>query len=146
MSANYEDDNARDKINEELMKFFKPELINRIDEIVIFDPLTTEHMTSIARLHTRDLCLRLKKRNITIEVQDDVFEYIIKQIDTEKFGARPVKRAIMRHVEDKICDGLIDAVFDPTKYYHVCVNMKDGDTSIQLSTSDSRMKTRSNIC
>ena len=146
MSAEYEDDNARDKINEELMKFFKPELINRIDEIVVFDPLTMEHMTNIARLHTKDLCLRLKKRNITIEVQDDVFEYIIKQINTEKFGARPVKRAIMRHIEDKICDQLIDAVFDPTKFYHVHVEMKNGDTSIRLSTSETRMKTRSNIC
>ena len=146
MSAEYEDDNARDKINEELMKFFKPELINRIDEIVVFDPLDIDHMTDIARLHTKDLCLRLKKRNITIEVQDDVFEYIIKQINTEKFGARPVKRAIMRHIEDKICDQLIDAVFDPTKFYHVHVEMKNGDTSIRLSTSETRMKTRSNIC
>ena len=146
MSADYEDDNARDKINEELMKFFKPELINRIDEIVVFDPLAMEHMTAIARLHTKDLCLRLKKRNITIEVQDEVFEYIIKQIDTDKFGARPVKRAIMRHVEDKICDQLIDAVFDPSKFYHVSVEMNKGDTCIKLKTSDTRMTTRSNTC
>ena len=146
MSADYEDDNARDKINEELMKFFKPELINRIDEIVVFDPLTMQHMTSIARLHAKDLCLRLKKRNITIEVQDEVFEYIIKQINTEKFGARPVKRAIMRHIEDKICDQLIDAVFDPTKFYHVHVEMKNQDTAIRLTTSETRMNSRSNIC
>lgn len=146
MSAKYEDDNARDKINEELTKFFKPELINRIDEIVVFDSLTHKHMTAIARMHARDLCLRLKKRNITIEVQDAVFDHIIKNIDSDKFGARPVKRAIMRHVEDKICDQLIDAVFDPSKYYHVCVEMKNDDTVIRLKTSETRLSNRSNIC
>lgn len=146
MGNQYEDDNARDKVNEELVKFFKPELINRIDEIVVFDNLTKQHMVSIAKLHARELCLRLKKRNITIAIDDSVFEFIVDTIDTEKFGARPVKRSIMRHVEDKICDQLIDAVFDPSKYYHVHVSMHAGDTSIKLKTSDTRMKSRSNIC
>ena len=146
MKADYEDTNARDRVNEELTKFFKPELINRIDEIVIFDSLHKSHMVEIAKLQAKDLCVRLKKRNITIHVEEPVFEFIVDQVNDDKFGARPVKRAIMRHIEDKICDQLIDAVFDPSNFYHVMINMVDGQPAITLKTSDVRPKTRSNIC
>lgn len=145
MSQKDEDANARDKVNQELTKFFRPELINRIDEIVIFEKLKQRDLESIARLLMKELCVRLKKKNVTMTVDNSVYSYIIKHVDNTKFGARPIRRAIQQHVEDPICDKMIDTVYDTNKNYHVKLQA-DKDLDINLEVLDPGQRGRSNIC
>lgn len=107
-SADYEDTNTRLKINQELTNFFRPELVNRIDEIVVFNKLTRDHMLSITQQHLSKLVTRLKTKNITLKLDESVCGYVVNKINEEKFGARPIRRAICQHVEDKICDEIIN--------------------------------------
>lgn len=107
MSQEYEDVNTRQKINDELTKFFKPELINRIDEIVVFDKLNKDGLLNITKQHIKQLKTRLRKKNIRLDISNDVYDFIIDQVDCDKFGARPIRRAVSYHLEDKVCDELI---------------------------------------
>lgn len=147
MTQNYEDANTRSKINEELTKFFRPELINRLDEIVVFDKLKPEHLRQIAKLLMKELCVRLKKRNVTMTVSDDVYSFIVSKIDNTKFGARPIRRAIQQYIEDEICDKMIDLVYDTNCNYHADMSVDDNDQlNIELKSIGSNQKGRSNIC
>jgi len=146
MASQNEDANARDKINIELTKFFRPELINRIDEIVVFDKLKFEDLNSITKLLMKELCVRLKKRNVTMTIDPSVYEYIVDKIDNTKFGARPIKRAIQQYIEDKICDEMIDIVYDTSKRYHVILNIVTDNLDIKLDTLKPGDTKRSNIC
>lgn len=146
MTQNYDDANARDKINQELTKFFRPELINRIDEIVIFEKLKQHDLEEISKLLMKELCTRLKKRNVTMTVDKSVYPYIIKHVDNTKFGARPIRRAIQQHIEDPICDKMIDKVYDASKNYHVKMCVVDQQLDIQLEQLKSNNKGQSNIC
>ena len=145
MSQENEDANARDKINQELTKFFKPELINRIDEIVIFEKLKQHDLEGIVKLLMKELCVRLKKKNVTMTVDGSVYLFITKQIDNTKFGARPIRRAIQQHIEDPICDKMIDMVYDTNKSYHASLKA-DSNLEINLEMLDSGQRGRSNIC
>ena len=145
MSQKNEDANARDKINQELTKFFRPELINRIDEIVIFEKLKQHDLEGIVKLLMKELCVRLKKKNVTMTVDGSVYLFITKQIDNTKFGARPIRRAIQQHIEDPICDKMIDMVYDTNKNYHVKLQA-DSSLDINLEILDPGQRGRSNIC
>lgn len=128
-SAKYEDSNTRLKINQELTKFFRPELVNRIDEIVVFNKLTRDHMLSITKQHLTKLVTRLKTKNITLKLDDSVCDYVVSKIDEEKFGARPIRRAICQHVEDKICDEIINNKVST-----------DAPCVIEVSSDDDRLR------
>jgi ATP-dependent Clp protease ATP-binding subunit ClpC len=123
MSSEYEDANTREKIDSELTSFFRPELINRIDEIVVFDKLDAGHLVSISRQHIKQLGQRLKKKHIILTVDDNIYDYIVSHIDDDKFGARPIRRAMSQYIEDKICDKLISSKcnIDETQYVHVAI-------------------------
>ena len=82
----------------------KPELINRIDEIIIFRRLTRENINVIAELMFENLKKRLKEKDIVLEVTDRAKTYIVSQGFNEEYGARPLRRAIQRLVEDKLSE------------------------------------------
>ena len=132
MSHKYEDINTRQKVNDELTKFFKPELVNRIDEIVVFDKLKQENLQSIAGQMLKQLSIRLRKKNIFLNVSPDVTHHIISQVDCDKFGARPIRRAVSYHLEDKICDELIKNNIDENVKYDLTVDMVKDSINIKL--------------
>lgn len=146
MRQDYEDANTRQKVNDELTKFFRPELINRIDEIVVFDKLSQTSLVGITKLLMKELCLRLKKRSVTMNVTKDVYDFLVSKIDNNKFGARPVRRAISQHIEDPVCDELIKASYDQSSNYHVDIVVKNDKLDIELQALGSTTKGRSNIC
>ena len=112
----------------------------------MFDKLKFEDLNSITKLLMKELCVRLKKRNVTMTIDPSVYEYIVDKIDNTKFGARPIKRAIQQYIEDKICDEMIDIVYDTSKRYHVILNIVTDNLDIKLDTLKPGDTKRSNIC
>ena len=92
----------------ELKKGFRPEFINRIDEIIVFHKLTAEEIKKIADIMLEKIKQRLEKQNIEVEVDEKAKELITKKGTDETYGARPLRRAIQTLVEDKIAEEIID--------------------------------------
>jgi ATP-dependent Clp protease ATP-binding subunit ClpC len=89
-------------VYEELKKFFRVELLNRFDEIIIFDPLKQEQLMDIARLQLERLNERLKKQSIELAYDDNAIEYVVKQSYSPEFGARELRRFVQRNIENQI--------------------------------------------
>lgn len=100
-------ESARDRVMEELRGRFRPEFLNRIDEIVLFKPLQLEEIKRIVDLLLESVRARLKDRNITIEVSDAAKELIARAGYDPVYGARPLKRYVQRQLETKLGRGII---------------------------------------
>ena len=101
-------DRVKKDVMAELKKEFKPEFINRIDEIIVFHKLTKEEITQIAEIMLKEVRNRLEEKEITIEIDDKAKELIVKKGTDEKYGARPLRRAIQTLIEDKIAEAIIE--------------------------------------
>ncbi|WP_353070146.1 ATP-dependent chaperone ClpB [Tunturibacter empetritectus] len=99
---------AKSRVLEELRKHFKPEFLNRVDDIVIFHPLADEQLTHIVDLRLKDLEKLLADRKITLELTDGARKAIFKAGYDRAYGARPLKRAIQRLVQDKLAVKILD--------------------------------------
>ena len=95
------------KIEENLKQVFRPEFLNRIDEIIVFDPLTKEELLQIVDLMLKDTTNALNERNIYLTVSNSAKEYILSKGTNLKYGARPLRRAIQRYVEDEISEMIL---------------------------------------
>ena len=101
-------ENANELVMRELRSTFKPEFINRIDEIIIFNSLSKEVVYDILNKIIKDIEYRLKDKNIKINITDKAKEYIINSSYDEKYGARPIKRFTQRNVETLIAEAIIN--------------------------------------
>ncbi|MCR5357343.1 MAG: ATP-dependent Clp protease ATP-binding subunit [Lachnospiraceae bacterium] len=99
----------KDSVMEEVKRIFKPEFINRIDEIIVFRSLNQDDMKRIVTLLTDQLAGRMKEElNVTFTVSDPVKKHIALKGEDKKFGARPLKRAIQTMLEDKLAEAVLD--------------------------------------
>lgn len=101
-------DNANELVMQELRSTFKPEFINRIDEIIIFNSLTKDVIYDILNKIIKDIKYRLRDKNIKINVTDKAKEFIVNASYDEKYGARPIKRYVQRNVETLIAEAIIN--------------------------------------
>ncbi len=110
----------RDEVGEEKMKknvesalkrTFRPELLNRIDDVIIFHPLTEEHLKSIVDLLIRDTEQRLAERGIKVEVSDEARAWLAKAGYDPVYGARPLRRAIEKHVDNPLSTKILQSEF-----------------------------------
>ena len=101
-------DNAYELVMQELRSTFKPEFINRIDEIIIFNSLTKDVVYDILNKIIKDIEYRLRDKNIKINVTDKAKEFIVNASYDEKYGARPIKRYVQRNVETLIAEAIIN--------------------------------------
>ena len=109
---NYE--KMKSGVMEEVKKIFKPEFINRIDEIMVFHPLGKEEMMEIMNLLSGNLAKRCKKQmEIKLSVSKALKEHIISKYADEKMGARPLKRAVQSVIEDKLAEEILKGVIKP---------------------------------
>ncbi|MGD0443259.1 MAG: ATP-dependent chaperone ClpB [Edaphobacter sp.] len=99
---------ARGRVMDELRKHFKPEFLNRVDDIVVFRPLGDEQLTHIVDLRLKDLEKLLADRKITLEMTDSARQAIFQAGYDRAYGARPLKRAIQRLVQDKLAVKILD--------------------------------------
>ena len=95
------------KIEERLKDVFRPEFLNRVDEIVAFNSLTNEQLMDIVDLMLKDTSSALADKNITMEVSKDAKDFLLEKGTNLKFGARPLRRAIQRYVEDEISERIL---------------------------------------
>ena len=98
---------AKNKVYDTLKETFRPEFLNRVDEIVIFDALTPEELTQIVDLMLKDTQNVLNDRNIKMYVSDEAKKYLLDKGTDIKYGARPLRRAVQRYIEDELSDMLL---------------------------------------
>lgn len=106
-TADYE--RMRSRVMEEVKQNFKPEFINRIDETIVFRPLGAEALAQIAEIQIALVVKRCKEQlNITLKPDAAVADYIVKKGSDEKYGARPIRRAVQVSIEDKIAEEVLN--------------------------------------
>ena len=95
------------KIEDSLKEVFRPEFLNRVDEVVVFDSLTQNELLQIVDLMLNDTIKALKDKDITMHISNDVKKYLLEKGTNIKFGARPLRRAIQRYLEDEISERIL---------------------------------------
>ena len=113
----------KEEVMAELKRTFRPEFLNRLDEIIVFRKLDKESVKKIAKIMIDNSVSKLKERNIKIDIDDSVVEYISNVGFDDSYGARPLRRAVQSKIEDKFAEELLDG------------NIKDGD-HIKLMAKD----------
>ena len=106
--AGLSDKEIKSRVMGEVKKLFRPEFLNRIDEIIVFKSLTQEQIVEIAKLMVADLRERLIAQNMTINLTDDAYKLIAKEGADAAYGARPLRRAIQRLLEDPLSEELLE--------------------------------------
>lgn len=118
-------DQTREIVMSEVHKYFKPEIINRMDDIVMFSPLTEKDMGAIVDRMISDLNTRLRNQHMEIEVSDAVKTWVAKSSYEPQFGARPMKRFIQRNIETPLARKLIEA--DMSEGLRIKADIKDDE-------------------
>jgi ATP-dependent Clp protease ATP-binding subunit ClpC len=128
-SSSYE--NMKSNVMGELKKTFRPEFLNRVDEVIVFHPLDEENIKSIVGIMLEVLAKRLKQNEIIIEISDEVKSYIAKKGYDPVFGARPLRRSIQSMIEDKLAESMLEG------------KVKTGDTVlVELSGENIEFKVK----
>ncbi|PSP18615.1 MAG: ATP-dependent Clp protease ATP-binding subunit ClpC [Cyanobacteria bacterium QS_8_64_29] len=97
----------RTLVNEELKQYFRPEFLNRLDEIIVFRQLTRDEVKSIAEILLREIFSRLTEQNISLEVSERFRDRLVEEGYSPSYGARPLRRAIMRLLEDVLAEEML---------------------------------------
>jgi len=100
-------ENMKKNVMEDLRKTFRPEFLNRIDDTIVFHSLEQKHIDEIVKLMVKEVQNRLEHMGITLEVTDKAMEKVAKEGYDPEFGARPLKRAIQKLIEDKISEEIL---------------------------------------
>ena len=131
----------RSSIDQVLKKSFRPEFINRIDEIIVFEKLTKDELKQISDLIIKDIQKRLDEKGIEIHLSDSAKELLIAEGYDEEFGARPLKRLIQRKIENEISTMIISGkVSDGIK---INITASDGNLKFKKTNIKSKSKTLS---
>ncbi len=118
----------KEEVNDELKKVFRPEFLNRLDEIIVFRKLDQDSVELITKVMLKEFSKRLKSQEIEVEFTDELVKYISKVGFDEVYGARPLRRAIQREVEDLFAEELLDNKIK--KNDKVKIEVKDGKVKI----------------
>ncbi len=110
--------NIRNLVNEEMKQYFRPELLNRLDEIIVFRQLTKPEIAEIAEILLKQVNGRLTERGITLALTEAFKERLVDEGYDQRYGARPMRRAISRLIEDNLAEAILEG------------RIKDGDTAV----------------
>ena len=106
------DDNMQSNLKKDVLKeaqeYFKPEFLNRIDEIIVFQKLNLNEMKKVINIMLTNISIRLRKKDIEVDFDSNVDELILSKLQDDNMGARPIRRLIQSIIEDKIVDEYID--------------------------------------
>lgn len=117
---------TKEQVMSELKKIFRPEFLNRLDEIIVFKKLSVESVEKITRLMLREFEKRVESKNMKLKITDEVVKYISRVGFDDIYGARPLRRAIQSKIEDKFAEAILDG------------KIKDGD-KIKIDLQDSEI-------
>ena len=121
----------------EVKKLFNPEFVNRVDELVVFNPLGRDDIEKIVDLILAEVEARLREKNITVNISSKVKDFLIEAGYSPEFGARPLRRAVQRHVEDKLALDILSKKFIEGDV--VTVDMSGGEITTAV-TGDSILR------
>jgi ATP-dependent Clp protease ATP-binding subunit ClpC len=105
--AKSEFEKMAEKVKEEINKVFNPEFLNRLDDVIVFHPLTREHIAQIVTILARDVQKRLGEEELTLRLTPAASDFLVDHGYDEHFGARPLKRAIQKYVEDPLSEKIL---------------------------------------
>lgn len=114
----------KERVTGELRRTFRPEFLNRLDEIIVFHPLTKEHIKEIVVLMLKDLTEQLRENNLALEVTDNAKEVLVTEGFDKQYGARPLRRAIQRLIENPLSEAMLEGKFKEGDI--IVVDAKDG--------------------
>lgn len=117
-------DKTREVVMNEVLTHFKPEIVNRMDDIVMFSPLTEADMTGIVDKLVSELNERLNDQHMSVDISNEAKKYIAKEAYEPEFGARPLKRFIQREIETPLAHKMIESNLE--EGLHVNIDVKDG--------------------
>jgi len=120
----------RSLVNEELKQYFRPEFLNRLDEIIVFRQLNKLEVKEISDIMLKEVFGRLIEKNITLEVTEKFKDRLVEEGYSPSYGARPLRRAIMRLLEDVLAEEILSG------------RIKDGDTAIIDVNEEGQVKAR----
>jgi ATP-dependent Clp protease ATP-binding subunit ClpC len=115
----HEYDGMRDKLLEEAKRAFKPEFINRLDDIIVFHQLTKNDLMKIVDLEVEKVLTRVKAKEVHIELETSAKEFLIEKGYDPQYGARPMRRAVERYLEDPFAEELLRGNVKPGDVVHV---------------------------
>ena len=99
------------KVREEIERAFNPEFLNRVDDIIVFHPLTKDQIAQIVHYMLKDVHARLAEEELRLSLTDEAVKFLVDRGYDEKFGARPLRRAIQRHLEDPLSEKILVSEF-----------------------------------
>ncbi|MFD2445264.1 ATP-dependent protease ATP-binding subunit ClpC [Bacillus sp. CGMCC 1.16607] len=119
------------KVLEELKKAFRPEFLNRIDEMIVFHALEKKHLKEIVTLMSDQLVKRLKEQHIDIELSESAKEKISEEGYDPEYGARPLRRAIQKHIEDRLSEELLKG--NLLTNHKVLIDVEEGEFVVKTA-------------
>ena len=116
----------KNNVMNEIKNIFRPEFLNRIDEILVFHPLSKDEMKKIVNLMCKDLVKRAREQlGIELTIRDTVKVHIVETGTNQKFGARPLRRAVQNQLEDKMAEALLDGVITSNSEVVAAISKKE---------------------
>lgn len=112
---------TKTKIMDEAKRVFKPEFLNRINSLIVFHQLAREHLRRIVDIEMKGITSRLEEKGMPLEVNEAVRDFLIEQGYDEKYGARPLRRAVEQHLEDPLAESLLRGDLKEGEIVHVTV-------------------------
>jgi len=126
----------RGKVREEVERAFNPEFLNRVDDMIVFHALGREEIGQIVHILLKDVRSRLEEESMTLTLSDEAIDFLVQRGYDEKFGARPLKRAIQRYLEDPLSEKILIAELSEGDEIEVTVD-PDGE-QLQLRAAGSK--------
>ncbi|NLR46966.1 AAA family ATPase, partial [Priestia megaterium] len=123
------------KVMAEMKRAFRPEFLNRIDEIIVFHSLEKPHLAEIVKLMADQLTKRLKEQEIDLELTKEAIDKIAEEGFDPEYGARPLRRAIQKHIEDRLSEELLKGVVQ--KGQKVTLDVDKGEFVVKSSAPSS---------
>jgi ATP-dependent Clp protease ATP-binding subunit ClpB len=133
----------RERLLAALRGHFRPELLNRIDEILIFEALTPEALREIVRLTLRRVERRLEDRGLTLEADDEAIGLLVKEGYDPVYGARPLRRVIERRVQNPLAQGILKGEWKPGDTVRLRAGKGKDDGTIVLERGGSKTRAKS---
>jgi ATP-dependent Clp protease ATP-binding subunit ClpC len=117
-------DGMKEMLTGEVEKAFRPEFLNRLDDVIVFKPLAKTDLEQIIHLEMAHVSKRIAKRNLIVSISQEAIEFILKKGYNPEFGARPLRRAVEQFIEDPISEGILRDEYKGVKEIHIA--FKDG--------------------
>ncbi|MEM7311114.1 MAG: ATP-dependent Clp protease ATP-binding subunit [Planctomycetota bacterium] len=128
-SAEESQDDKKKKINADVMaevqRHFRPEFLNRVDELIVFNPLTKDNLRQILTLQLSEVLDRIEKRGVSVQLDESAADFLIGQGFSEDYGARPLRRAIERYVEDPLAEEILRIGAEVAAKFHGAIDEDD---------------------